>query len=222
MKAGNKEYNTSLQLSSTIPLFPLEGALLLPGGNMPLNIFEPRYLAMIDDAFTGDQLIGMVQPDLTGAQCDEGPQLCKMGCIGRLTGYQESGDGRYLINLAGICRFMLIEEIVSKSDYRRANIRPIDADLSNQEMDGKIDRNALIATFKRYFMAIDMDTDWQVVEKTGDEKLVTILSMMCPFGAAEKQALLEASDLFTRAQTLVALTKMALAKNVNNPTSLLQ
>lgn len=222
MKAGNEEYKAGSQLPHSIPLFPLEGALLLPGGNLPLNIFEPRYLAMIDDAFAGDRLVGMIQPDLTGAQCDEGPLLCQMGCIGRLTGYQESGDGRYLINLTGICRFTLIEEIVGMNGYRRANIRPIDTDLQSQEIESKIDRNTLIATFRRYLESIQMETDWQGVEKTDDVTLVTTLCMMSPYGAAEKQELLEAKDLVTRAQTLVALTEMALARYASNPTGRLQ
>lgn len=220
MRAGNKEYKSIEDISDVIPVFPLSGALLLPGGNLPLNIFEPRYLAMFEEAFSSDKLIGMIQPALSGAVCDEGPELCEVGCVGRLTGIQESGDGRFIINLSGICRFTLVEEVVGKSGYRRAKIMANASDFNTDNE--KIDREALIVTFKRYLETNNMEADWTSIEATEDKDLVTALCMMCPYGTAEKQALLEANDLKTRADTLVALTEIELAKNSDDAGSSIQ
>jgi len=226
VKAGNKEYKEVDDLSEIIAVFPLSGALLLPGGNMPLNIFEPRYLAMIDHAACTDRLIGIIQPDLDGTQTENGPALCKIGCVGRLTGFQETGDGRYMINLTGICRFEMIEEVEGKSGFRLARIRVFEDELnppqgthSSQE---PIDRDLLLSTFRKFLEANDMDTDWEAVERTDDETLVTALCMMSPYGPAEKQALLEAENLHMRAETLVAITEIALARQSDEPGSVLQ
>lgn len=224
MYAGNKQFKTIADLPEVIPVFPLSGALLLPGGNMPLNIFEPRYLAMTDHAMKTDRVIGMIQPDPSGDQEDNGPKLYKVGCIGRLTGFQETGDGRYMINLSGICRFEILEELAPLSGFRMVHVQANPDDLIVQEQleadQNAINRKLLIDTFQKYLHANDMETDWAAVERTDDETLVTALCMMSPYGPAEKQALLEAADLKTRAETLVAITEMALAKGKNNQTSL--
>lgn len=213
IKAGNASYGQPRDLPDEIPLFPLSGALLLPGGNLPLNIFEPRYLAMIDDALAGNRLIGMIQPDLSGTGDAAGPGLCRMGCIGRLTGMQETGDGRYLINLTGICRFSLVREAESRRGYRRGQITVDPQELQPQAGDEAVDRERLLDTFRRYLKANSMEADWESVERTDDETLVTVLCMMSPYGPAEKQALLEADTLRERAETLVAITEIALARS---------
>jgi Lon protease-like protein len=224
MRAGNKHYETIKELPETIPVFPLSGALLLPGGNMPLNIFEQRYLAMTDYALSNDRLIGMIQPDLTSGEGKHGPRLYNTGCLGRLTGIQETGDGRYMINLSGICRFNIAEELPPVSGFRMVRMLANGADLINQDkchsQESSINRKLLIDTFRKYLVANEMETDWSAVERTDDETLVTALCMMSPYGPAEKQALLEASDLIERAETLVAITEMALAKADNTNASL--
>lgn len=222
MKAGNQAYLTSGDMPRIVPLFPLSGALLLPGGHLPLNIFEKRYLAMIDDALSGNRIIGMIQPCLSGKQSERGPALCKLGCLGRLTAYQETGDGRYLVSLTGICRFHLADEIDTVDGYRRARIEVDESEFALCESDQKIDRETLLATFQRYLIANRMETDWEAVERTDDETLVTALCMMSPYGAAEKQALLEADDLKTRAETLVAITEIALARGSADSENILQ
>ncbi len=226
MRAGNKIYKSEEDFPTDIPIFPLSGALLLPGGNMPLNMFEPRYLAMTDHAMSTNRLIGMIQPDQSGEEGRNGAFLYKVGCVGRITGFQESGDGRYMINLSGVCRFEIVSELEVETSFRQAKIK---VNLNDLELDGQkssdestINRELLLDTFRKYLIANNMDTDWDAVEQTDDESLVTALCMMSPYGPAEKQALLEANDLFTRAETLVALTQIALAKSSEDPDSLLQ
>lgn len=221
MSVKDNKYKNISDIPKIIPVFPLEGALLLPRGNMPLNIFEPRYLTMIDSALADDRVIGIVQPSQSGEQCEEGPVLNDIGCLGRISAFQEADDGRYLINLKGVCRFHIDEEIVGMSGYRRATIVPFLSDLKPSSGEG-IDRNLMLSTFKRFLNANNMETDWDAIEKTEDEALVIALCMMSPYGAAEKQALLEADDLKTRADTLIALTEIALAKNPQDPESVLQ
>jgi Lon protease-like protein len=225
-KAGNRSYEGPGDIPNIIPVFPLSGALLLPGGNMPLNIFEKRYLALADDALSGDRLIGMIQPDLGGRESEFGPLLCRIGCLGRITGFQETGDGRYMINLTGICRFEVSEEIGLRNGYRTCRILVDDdefADSGSSISDsGLIDRDLLLKTFRKYLEMNNMDTDWEAVKQTDDETLVTALCMMSPYGPAEKQALLEAADLNARAATLVAITEIELARNSDDPGSVLQ
>jgi len=226
IKAGNKTYTCAGDLPDIIPVFPLSGDLLLPSGNMPLNIFEARYLAMTDHALCNQRLIGMIQPDLEGAEGSNGPELCRMGCIGRITGFQETGDGRYMMNLTGICRFIVEEEVASKDGFRQARISIPQSEFMQPDAEtgsvGIINRKLLLETFRRYLEVNDMDTDWEAVERTDDATLVTALCMMSPYGAAEKQALLEADDLFIRAETLVAITEIELARKSAEPGSILQ
>lgn len=229
MKAGNATYACAEDISGQVPVFPLSGALLLPGGQMPLNIFEPRYLAMIDDALCGNRLIGMVQPRFDQAEADQAaenqerdrPSLCEIGCLGRITAFQESGDSRYLINLSGICRYRIVRELEGRHGYRRCEVAVFATEFARTEDGTGVDRETLLATFRKYLKANDLEADWKSIREASNETLVTALCMMSPYGPAEKQALLEADDLKTRAETLIAITEIALARNsTDNGTSL--
>ena len=213
MQAGNAHYRLAKDLPSTIPIFPLEGALLLPGGRMPLNIFEPRYLQMVDEAVAGSRLIGVIQPRLDGALREDGePELCNVGCAGRIISFSETGDGRYLISLQGVFRFRIAHELTVKTPFRQAKPAPFLADLDDDPAANEIDRPALLKAFRAYLQANDLEADWESVSRAENAMLVNALSMMAPYGPAEKQALLEAADLKTRAETLIAITEMALAR----------
>jgi len=214
VQAGNAHYRVAEDIPSVVPVFPLSAALLLPGGRMPLNVFEPRYLKMIDTAFSGDRLIGMIQPSLNNETLPHGePALCAVGCLGRLVSFAETGDGRYLIGLQGICRFRVTEEIESRAPFRQCRVAPFVHDLDEDSGSGEIDRPALLKTLKAYLEVNELDADWDGVSRAENATLVNALSMMSPYGAAEKQALLEAPDLRTRAETLIAITEMALARS---------
>jgi Lon protease-like protein len=213
VQAGNAHYRLAKDLPSTIPIFPLEGALLLPGGRMPLNIFEPRYLQMVDEAISGSRLIGVIQPSLDGALRDDGePELCNVGCAGRIIAFSETGDGRYLISLQGVCRFRIASELTVKTPFRQCKPAPFLTDLDEDQAANEIDRPSLLRAFRAYLQANDLEADWESVSRAENAMLVNALSMMAPYGPAEKQALLEAADLKTRAETLIAITEMALAR----------
>lgn len=202
-------------------MFPLSGALLLPGGRLPLNIFEPRYLEMIDAVMTGDRIIGLIQPALDGALRGDGePELAETGCLGRVTSVAETGDGRYLITLHGICRFRVVEEVKTHKPFRRCRIAAFAHDLEEDNGPDSVDRDALLKTFKSYLDANGLEADWESIRKAENSTLVNALSMMSPYGPAEKQALLDAPDLRTRAETLIAITEMALAREDDRPQSL--
>ncbi len=221
--AGNGRYESAADLPPEIPIFPLAGALLLPSGQMPLNVFEPRYIAMIDAAIGGARLIGMIQPALDASADAERPPLCKVGCIGRITQFAETGDGRYLVTLSGITRFRVLEELAVNTLFRQCRIS-IDGfgDLSQPRSgEDAVDRTALLRTFRDYLDANNLQADWDSVSQASNAGLVTALSMMSPWGPPEKQALLESADHAERAKTLIAITEMALAE-ANAPTSPLQ
>jgi len=211
----NAHYRGPIDLPETIPVFPLPGALLLPRGQMPLNIFEPRYLAMVDDALRdGHRMVGMIQPDpKQGGDADK-PKLFKVGCVGRITQLAESGDGRYLLELTGIARFNVVEELTVSTAYRqcRVTFAPFADDFVPRKGEEAVDRGALLAALSGFLEANNLKADWDGIEKAPNEALVNALSMMSPYGAPEKQALLEAPDLKTRAEILVAITEMELAK----------
>jgi len=214
VKAGNAFYRNVGSLPRQVPIFPLAAALLLPGGRMPLNIFEPRYLAMIDAALAGDRVIAMIQPRLDGALRGDGePELCETGCLGRITSFTETGDGRYIIALEGVCRFRVMEEAATKTPFRQCRIAPFVHDLVEDQAASDLDRAALLKTFKAYLDANGLKADWNNISRAENATLVNALSMMSPYGAAEKQALLDAPDLKTRAETLIAITEMALARD---------
>ena len=224
MKVGNVTYGRPEDMPAVIPVFPLPAALLLPRAEMPLNIFEPRYLAMVDMALGGDRVIGMVQPDDAVAPCARGPGLCAVGCAGRLTSFAETGDGRYMIALTGISRFRIVEEVPAATLFRQCRITtaPFAADFVGTEGEGAVDRSSVLRTFRAYLSAHDLEADWESVGRASNETLVNTLAMMAPFGAAEKQALLEAPDLRARAETLVALTEMTLAREAGGSGRTLQ
>ena len=210
----NAQYRGPIELPGVIPVFPLPGALLLPRGQMPLNIFEPRYIAMVDDALRdGHRLIGMIQPDATHGAADK-PPLYKIGCAGRITQLAESGDGRYLIELTGVARFRIEEELKVATQYRQCRVTyaPFADDLIARKGENAVDRAALLAALTDFLKANDLKADWEGIEKAPNEALVNALSMMSPYGSAEKQALLEAPDLKTRAEILIAITEIDLAK----------
>lgn len=216
MQAGNFHYRRAEDLPGTVPVFPLCGALLLPGGQMPLNIFEPRYLAMFDDVLAEGRIVGIIQPKFDQGVRDEraaAPELCSVGCLGRVTSFSESGDGRYVTSLTGICRFRVAEELRTRKAYRICRISPFLNDLSPDEGGERVDRQGLLASFKAYLDANQLEADWTSVGRASDATLVNCMAMMSPFGPAEKQALLEAPDLKARAETLIAITEIALARD---------
>jgi uncharacterized protein len=202
-------YHNIDDLPKILPVFPLSGVLVLPRGQLPLNVFEPRYLTMVDAALSGDRLIGMIQP----AEREEitlKPPLSAVGCAGRITAYRETDDGRYLITLTGICRFKVAEELTTEMPYRqvRADFTPFASDLADAA-DSDFPRERLLGALKAYLSQRDMKADWQSVMNAPGETLINALSMLCPFEPAEKQALLEAQDWEQRVAILTALLEMA-------------
>src|SRR5271166_2793133 len=220
----NAVYKGPDDLPAVIAVFPLPGALLLPRGQMPLNIFEPRYLAMIDDAFrSGSRVIGMIQPDPAHPGPDQAkPQLFRVGCTGRITQLAESGDGRYLIQLTGIARFRVEKELPVDTPYRQCQVtfRPFADDFIARKGESEVDRKTLLRTLADFLKANNLKADWAGIENAPNEALVNALAMMSPYGAPEKQALLEAPDLKTRAEILVAVTEIELAKGKTGETTL--
>src|SRR5579872_1381670 len=211
----NGVYHGPGDLPAIIPVFPLGGALLLPRGQMPLNIFEPRYLAMVDDALkSGTRLIGMVQPEIEETRSEPKPPLYKIGCVGRITQLAESGDGRYLLELTGIGRYRIEEELIVATPYRQCRVTyvPFADDFIARKGEAQVDREALLKALTAFLKANDLKADWNGIENAPNEALVNALAMMSPYGAAEKQAMLEAPDLRTRAEILVAITQIELAK----------
>ena len=211
----NAEYRGPGDLPEIIPVFPLPGALLLPRGQMPLNIFEQRYLAMVDDAFRdGHRLIGMIQPDVSHSPDEAHPKLFRVGCVGRITQLAESGDGRYILELTGIARFRVVEEQTALTPYRQCKVDyfPYLDDFTARKGEEAVDREALLGALTEFLKANNLKVDWEGIENAPNEALVNALAMMSPYGAPEKQAMLEAPDLKTRAEILVAITEMDLAK----------
>jgi uncharacterized protein len=213
----NTTYKVPEALPDVIAVFPLPGALLLPRGQMPLNIFEPRYLAMIDDALrSAHRMIGMIQPDPAHPGTDQNkPNLFRIGCLGRVTQFAESGDGRYLIQLTGIARFRISEELSVSTLYRqcRVNYQPFTDDFVARKGEEEVDRKALLRALTDFLKANKLKADWEGIENAPNEALVNALAMMSPYDVAEKQAMLEAPDLKTRAEILIAVTEIELAKS---------
>ena len=202
-------YRSLEDLPQRLGIFPLTGVLLLPRGQLPLNVFEPRYLSLVDAAMSGSRLIGMIQP----AEHEDKtlkPELTAVGCAGRITSYREAEDGRYLITLSGICRFRVAEELPFTEPYRevRPDYAPFLGDLVSGD-DVDFPRDRLLAALKEYLSTRDLKADWRSVVSAPAETLVNALAMLCPFEPAEKQALLEAPSWADRVDTLVALLEMA-------------
>lgn len=197
-------------LPAEIAVFPLPGALLLPWGRLPLNIFEPRYLAMTEDSLATGRMFGMIQPDPAAPPGPTGPGLYRIGCLGRLSSFAETEDGRFLITLTGLIRFRVAEELPMRRGYRRvrAEYAPFAADLDPARPGGVIDRAALLAALRPWFRRRGIEANWEAIEQTEDRLLVTTLAMVCPFEPREKQALLEAGSDAERAAMLIALMEM--------------
>jgi Lon protease-like protein len=209
-------------LPDVIPVFPLPGALLLPRARLPLHLFEPRYLQMLDDALrTPQRLIGMVQPCSGPAGKDTGQKtLHKIGCVGRVTQFSETEDGRYMITLSGISRFRILSEVEGFTPYRR--VQPcwdgFDRDMGKAEADDTFDRPGFMALLERYFTTLQLSTDWETLNEAEDELLINSLSMLLDFEPEDKQALLEAPSLATRRETLVTLLEFAMRGGSNEET----
>jgi len=202
-------FRRASDLPQVIPVFPLDGALLLPGGDLPLQIFEPRYLNMIDDVMAGDRMIGMVQTRPGGDRSR--PNLASVACCGRITSFSETSDGRYLISLTGVCRFLVGEELSLSTPYRqvRADFSPFADDLSVEAAEiPAFDRRRFAGALKRYLNRRELDIDWETAEAAPLESLVTSLAMGLPFEPAEKQALLEAPTMADRCDALTALLEI--------------
>ncbi len=201
---------SSTDLPDTIPVFPLPGALLLPRSRLPLHLFEPRYLAMLDDVMkTSSRLIGMVQPyDAPGAA----GKLHSIGCAGKLTAFSETEDGRYMVTLSGASRFRIVEEIEGFTPYRRCKVswQGFSRDLGPVEKDENFDRDSFMKALNRFLVDQGLSTDWDSLSEAEDELLINSLSMLCPFTPEDKQALLEAPSLSTRRETLLTLMEYSL------------
>ncbi len=227
-------YKLPVQMAAQIPVFPLGGVIMLPRAQLPLNIFEPRYLAMIDHVMATDRLLGIVQPARDpgeGAEIDGGtsPQgksrgVRRIGSVGRLTAYQETDDGRYIISLTGVSRMVIGEEIETEHAFRMFNVK-YDAfaqDLSEDHTSETVDRDHLLKALKDYLTANQMSADWSAIAQASTEFLVNTLAMICPYGNEEKQALLEAETLSERAQVLIALAEMDIASKDEGGSTTLQ
>ncbi|MBO6903912.1 MAG: LON peptidase substrate-binding domain-containing protein [Parvibaculum sp.] len=211
------QYRSTEDLPGTIPVFPLAGAILLPRGQLPLNIFEPRYLKMVDDALRGERIIGMVQPDgddaiLASQMPDRSPLLCGVGCAGRVTSFAETGDGRVVITLTGISRFRTGHELTAMTPYRQFEVswdEYADDLIAGFEQDA-VSREKLLEILKEYLDTHGLQADWRAIRLSSNETLVNSLCTISPYGPREKQALLEAKTLEDRNQMLIALTEQAL------------
>ena len=210
-----------LRLSSlpdSFPVFPLPGALLLPGGKLPLNIFEPRYLAMTEDALAAGRLFAMIQPDHSRTPGRTGPALYRVGCLGRLSSFSETDDGRYLITLTGVIRFEVVEELALQRGYRRVrgDFSRFAADLEPHAPD-QLDREALLDALRAYFDRRGFDANWEAIDTMEDAQLVTSLAMVCPFDPVEKQALLESANLLDCCATLHTLLRIDSHESPEDP-----
>lgn len=221
----NAPYKSPAELPGTIPIFPLAGVLLLPRGELPLNIFEPRYLAMVDDAMrSGHRLIGMIQPDVAHPGPEDRPRLYRVGCVGRITQLAETGDGRYLMQLTGVARYRIEEELKVATPYRQCRVTyaPFADDFTARKGEDEVDRKSLLHALSAFLKANNLKADWEGIESAPNEAVVNALAMMSPYGPAEKQALLEAPDLKSRAEMLVAVTEIELAKKTSGGETPLQ
>lgn len=197
-------------LPTEFAIFPLPGALLLPGGKLPLNIFERRYLAMFEDCLSAGRVVGMIQPDELRPATPSGPALYKVGCLGRLSSFSETDDGRMLITMTGLIRFTIKVELEMRRGYRRvrADLVRFRTDLDEEAPTAALDRDSLVEALRAYFAARGFDANWEAIDEMPDSALVATLAMVCPFDPAEKQALLEVLGTAERADTLLTLLRM--------------
>lgn len=215
----------AIALPDELPLFPLNGVLLLPRGTLPLNVFEPRYLALVDAALAGNRMMGIVQPaadGVAGLSAPDGTNLYRTGCIGRIRVFEETDDGRYMIELRGLCRFDITDELEQRDGYRRItpdysrfvdDIKPVP--------DTPVERERLLTSLKGYFELQNIAADWDSLVKTPDERLITTLAMVCPFDPAEKQVLLESENLAQQCKLLIGFIEAALRADNDNGTTAL-
>jgi len=223
----NERYRRPADLPPRIPVFPLRGAILLPRATLPLNIFEPRYLEMVDHVMSGARIIGILQPadssdDDQESPVDKSAELRTVGCAGRVTSYQELDDGRLIITLTGITRFQCVGEAESGMPYRIMSVSydKFASDLTEGLGEDLVDRQNLLRVLRTYLEVNRLKTDWSTIQRASNEFLINALSVMCPYGPEEKQALLEAKDLRSRAEVLVALAEIDLASNGSSGTTL--
>ena len=217
-----KRPQSPTDIPASIPIFPLSGALLLPYARRPLNIFEPRYLEMIEHALKGDRLIGLIQPRDTTEESPQGEVLVqKIGTIGRIMHFEEMEESRYFVILEGVCRFEYLKEMPTMSPFRRAMIatEPFAQDFDREYGEERVDRPRFLKMMRDYAEFGNFDLNWDEIEKTGTADLVNFCCMVSPYGAAEKQALLEASMLEDRAETLIAMAEFEMAKGDGEQTS---
>lgn len=203
------------ELPDVLALFPLSRALLLPGTHRPLNIFEPRFVAMIDDALASGRMIGLIQPRESEEEAPRGRvPLAPVGCIGRITHFEEQAENRYFIILEGVCRFTPLEEVTAETPYRQARISAAAYadDFSPLSGEDDIDRDRLTGVLRSYAEFAQIEVDWEEVDEMSTGELVNLSAMLTPYGAREKQALLEAPTLAQRAETLIALAEMEMAR----------
>lgn len=214
------EPEKQIELPGVIPVFPLAATILLPGSNLPLNIFEPRYLRMVKDARSSHGLIGMIQPQSSADQ-SQSPELFNVGAVGRITHYVETEDGRNLIRLTGVCRFSVNAELAVTTPYRQiqADWQGFEADLLPLIGERTLSREPLMAVLKMYLTKKGLDADFEGINTAPDDVLINTLSMIMPFGVAEKQALLEANTLADRAKSLESLLAMATSATIVTPSN---
>ena len=213
-----KRPQSPAELPKSVPLFPLSGALLLPFSHRPLNIFEPRYIEMVDAALRGDRLVGLIQPEDTEEESPRGRSpLQPIGCLGRLTHFEESGEGRYFIILEGVTRFRLAHELTVMTPYRQGAIAAEEfaTDFERDFGEERVDRERFVRMMRDYAEFANIELNWEEIERTGTADLVNFCCMVGPYGPAEKQVLLEAETLEQRAETLIAMTEYEIARGGN-------
>lgn len=214
----NKPYRSPQEMPASLPVFPLSGALLLPRGQIPLNIFEPRYIALVDAAMSHHRLIGLVQPSGEG----DNPPLQSIGCAGRITQLSETGDERYMLTLSGVARFRIVEEMPAITPFRTCQVSfdEFADDFMPRHGEELVDRDGVLRALKDFAKSNKLKVDWDSIHDAPNEALVNALAMMSPFGPKEKQALLEAGDLRLRAEVLIAITEMESARSSGASNSL--
>ncbi len=213
----NRTYSRPKEMPRVMPVFPLAGALLLPRRPIQLTIFEPRYLAMLDDALSGERMIGIIQPSAGDEAEEPTPELYPIGCAGRIVQYAEIGDDRCFLTLMGVARFRIAREQATATPYRlvRADFSDFADDFEEGLGESAVDRQSLIEALRAFAEANKIKIDWEDIDKASNETLVNGLAMLSPYGAKEKQALLEAADLKSRAEILVAISQMELARSAD-------
>ena len=214
MQAGNAFYRTAQDIPTNMPILSLESVVLLPGGFIAVRIDEAKNIRLADDAMRTNRLIGLAQPAMDNvsqiAVLDNGTRLCDVGCIARITSYSEVGDGNILISLHGVCRFRINKTIITDAPYNRCKVSPFFDDLISGQQEADINREAFLSVFQDYLEFNQIDADWDTILEASNETLINAMSTLAPFRGEEKQALLEAPDLKTRSETLIAIAERSI------------